>query len=90
VGLGILRLGLSARKMLIMRTANLLPPDSEDAKKVLEQLGSEPEYIEGDRFKAKPRSNVPESEKPTYAQRKARLENPKKRLKQPEENKRFL
>ncbi len=59
-----------------MRMANL--SDSEDAKKVLEQLGSEPEYIEGDRFKAKPRSNVPESEKPTYAQRKARLENPKK------------
>lgn len=55
-----------------------LVPDSEDAKKVLEQLGSEPEYLEGDRFKAKPRPNVPESEKPTPAQRKAQRENIKK------------
>ncbi len=55
-----------------------LIPDTEDARKVLEQLGSTPEHIEGDIFKAKPRPNVPEAEKPTPAQRKARLENIKK------------
>ena len=55
-----------------------LVPDSEDAKKVLGQLGSTPEYLEGDRFKAKPRPKVPESEKPTPAQRKAQQENIKK------------
>ncbi len=55
-----------------------LIPDTEDARKVLEQLGSTPEHGEGDIFKAKPRPNVPEAEKPTQAQRKARLENIKK------------
>ena len=55
-----------------------LIPDTEDARKVLERLGSEPRHIEGDRFKAKPRPNVPEKEKPTAAQRQARQENIKK------------
>ncbi len=55
-----------------------LVPDTEDARKVLERLGSEPRHIEGDRFKAKPRPNVPEEEKPTAAQRRARQENIKK------------
>ncbi len=55
-----------------------LIPDTEDARKVLEQLGSTPEHAEGDIFKAKPRPNVPEAEKPTPAQRRARLENIKK------------
>ena len=52
-----------------------LVPDTEDARKVLERLGSEPKHIQGDRFQAKPRPNVPESEKPTPAQRRARREN---------------
>ncbi len=52
--------------------------DSEDAKKVLKQLSSKPEHTEGDRFKAKPRPNILESEKPTRAQTKARKENIKK------------
>ncbi len=55
-----------------------LVPDSEDAKRVLERLGSEPEHLEGDRFKAKPRPNVPEREKPKPAMRKAQRENIKK------------
>jgi hypothetical protein len=33
--------------------------DSNDAKNVLENLGSKPEHIEGDRFSAKPRPNIP-------------------------------
>jgi hypothetical protein len=52
-----------------------LVPDAEDAHRVLEALGSEPVHIRGDRFKAKPRSNVPEAEKPTLAQRRARQRN---------------
>jgi hypothetical protein len=55
-----------------------LVPDTEDARKVLERLGSEPKHIRGDRFKAKPRPNVPEREKPTAAQQRARSENIKK------------
>ena len=55
-----------------------LIPDTEDAREVLEALGSEPEHIEGDRFKAKPRVNVPEAEKPTPAQKRAQQENIKK------------
>ncbi|HEV8717878.1 MAG TPA: hypothetical protein VGX03_34295 [Candidatus Binatia bacterium] len=52
-----------------------LVPDSEEAREVLEALGSVPAHIQGDRFKAKPRPNVPEKEKPTPAQRRAQQRN---------------
>jgi hypothetical protein len=55
-----------------------LVADTEDARRVLEELGSEPVHLRGDRFKAKPRPNVPEREKPTEAQQKAQQENIKK------------
>ena len=55
-----------------------LVPDSEDAREVLEALGSEPEHLEGDRFTAKSRLNIPEEEKPTPAQRRAQQRNIKK------------
>lgn len=55
-----------------------LVPDTEDARGVLERLGSEPQHIKGDRFKAKPRPNVPEKDKPTAAQKRAQQENIKK------------
>jgi hypothetical protein len=55
-----------------------LIPDTEDARKVLEKLGSEPKHISADRFRAKPRPNVPEKEKPTPAQKRARRANIKK------------
>jgi hypothetical protein len=55
-----------------------LVPDSEEAREVLEALGSEPEHMEGDRFTAKPRPNVPEAQKPTPAQRRAQQSNIKK------------
>lgn len=55
-----------------------LIPDTEDAKNLLKSLSSEPEYIEGDIFKAKDRRNIPEKEKPTEAQKKAQSENIKK------------
>jgi hypothetical protein len=55
-----------------------LVPDTEEARKVLEALGSEPVHISGDRFKAKPRPNVPEEDKPTPAQKRAQKQNIKK------------
>src|SRR5205085_6578205 len=55
-----------------------LIPDTADARGVLEKLGSEPVHVKGDIFEAKPRPNVPEREKPTPAQRRARRTNIKK------------
>ncbi|MBI1764317.1 MAG: hypothetical protein HYR56_23065 [Acidobacteria bacterium] len=55
-----------------------LIPDTEDARALLDELGSTPVHISGDRFKAKPRPNVPEKDKPTAAQRRARQSNIKK------------
>lgn len=51
-----------------------LIPDTEDARAVLEALGSEPVHVGGDLFEAKPRVNVPEKDKPT-AQRRAQQQN---------------
>lgn len=55
-----------------------LVPDTADARKLLDDLGSRPIHVKGDLFKAKPRPNVPEREKPTPAQRRARSANIKK------------
>ena len=52
-----------------------LVPDTEAARGVLESLGSAPTHVQADRFKAKPRPNVSEREKPTQAQRRAQLRN---------------
>jgi hypothetical protein len=52
--------------------------DDADAKKLFKQLGSEPELKKGDVFVAKDRPNVPEKDKPTLAQRRARAANIKK------------
>jgi hypothetical protein len=55
-----------------------LIPDTDDARKLFADLGSEPVHVKGDVFKAKDRPNVPEREKPTAAQRRARSANIKK------------
>src|SRR5262249_54400156 len=55
-----------------------LVPDTAEARKLLEKLGSQPVHVKGDTFKAKPRPNVPEREKPTPAQQRARSANIKK------------
>ena len=55
-----------------------LVADTEDAKELIEALGSKPNHVKGDVFEAKDRPNVPESEKPTEAQQSARLQNIKK------------
>lgn len=52
--------------------------DTRDAKDLLKKLGSEPVRKNGDRFEAKPRRNVPEHEKPTAPQQRARRQNIKK------------
>jgi hypothetical protein len=53
-------------------------PDSAEAKHLLAKLGSAPVHIIGDRFHADPPRNIPESEKPTPAMRRAQLANIKK------------
>lgn len=55
-----------------------LVPDSPDAKDLIEKLGATPVHVRGDRFKAKDRPNVPEREKPTPAQKRARASNIRK------------
>ena len=52
-----------------------LVPDSENAKELLNNLGSVPKLLKGDVFSAKDRQNIPEKEKPTEAQEKAYREN---------------
>jgi hypothetical protein len=60
------------------RDGKRLAPDTAAARKVFSQLGSEPRHLGGDRFIAKPRRDIPESEKPTPAMRRAQLVNIKK------------
>lgn len=60
------------------REGKKLIPDTDDAKGVLDKLGSEPSHVKGDMFEAKPRRKIPEREKPTPAQRKAWHKNIKK------------
>jgi len=55
-----------------------LVADSEDARKLIESLGSRPKHVKGDIFKAKEKANIPEHKKPTEAQQKAWRENIKK------------
>jgi len=55
-----------------------LVADHPDAKKLFDELGTQPRHIEGDRFEAKDRPNVAEKDKPTEKQQRARRENIKK------------
>lgn len=59
-------------------SGSTLVADSSDARELFAKLGSEPMHVKGDIFKAKDRRNVPEREKPTTAQQKARIANIKK------------
>jgi hypothetical protein len=52
--------------------------DTAEARKVLGSLGSAPARVTGDRFKAKPRRDIPENEKPTPAMRRAQVRNIRK------------
>jgi hypothetical protein len=55
-----------------------LVADSSEAKKLFASLGSAPVHVAGDRFRAKPRRDIPEDEKPTPAMRRAQTANIKK------------
>ena len=55
-----------------------LVADTDDARRLIETLGTKPKHVKGDVFEAKDRPNVPERKKPTEAQQRARLENIKK------------
>ena len=55
-----------------------LVPDSAEARKLFASLGSAPVHVDGDRFRASPRRDIPEDEKPTPAMRRAQLANIKK------------
>jgi hypothetical protein len=55
-----------------------LIPDTEDARNLIEDLGSTPKHIKEDVFEAKDRPNIPESEKPTEAQQSRRAHVEKK------------
>jgi hypothetical protein len=57
------------------RTGKRLLADTAAARKVLRTLGSVPRHLGGDRFIAKPRRNIPESQKPTPAMRRAQRAN---------------
>ncbi len=57
---------------------NTLVADTKKAQKILDQLGSNPKKVKGDIYQAKPRPNVPEKDKPTPAQKRARRKNIKK------------
>jgi hypothetical protein len=56
----------------------MLVPDAADAGELLTSLGSAARQVVGDRFKARPRRNIPESAKPTPAMRRAQLRNIRK------------
>lgn len=71
------------QKWLIAKTEahrenGTLIADTAAARKVLGQLGSKPRHLGGDRFKARPRRNVAERDKPTPAMRRAQRKNIKK------------
>lgn len=51
---------------------------TKDVKELLSTLRTRPKHVKGDVYEAKPRKNVPEKDKPTPAQKKARKENIKK------------
>jgi hypothetical protein len=53
----------------------MLIADTDEARELLEALGSKPVRVKADMFEAKDRPNIPEEEKPTPAQKQAQMEN---------------
>ena len=68
---------LIAKRHARVRGGRLLGVSAE-ARKLLRNLGSMPVQVAGDRFRARPRANIPERAKPTPAQRRARARNIRK------------
>lgn len=59
--------------------------DTDTVRDVLDDLGATPKHRKEDKFTAAPRPNVPEKEKPTQAQKRARQQNIKKAQRAQEE-----
>ncbi len=59
--------------------------DTDTVRDVLSDLGATPKHRKADKFTAEPRPNVPEKEKPTQAQKRARQQNIKKAQRAQEE-----
>ncbi|MBI2043873.1 hypothetical protein HYT24_00730 [Candidatus Pacearchaeota archaeon] len=55
-----------------------LVPDDLQTKRILNRLSTTPKHVKGNIFKAKDRKNIPEKQKPTKAQMRARRKNIKK------------
>ena len=55
---------------------HFIKADTKDAREIIDITGRPP--IVGNIYQGHPRQNIPESEKPTEAQQKARMENIKK------------
>jgi hypothetical protein len=72
----------TAKWLIEMAQAHLeeerLVPDSPEAKNLFKTLASVPIHVDGDRFRAKPRRDISEDEKPTLAMRRAQQANIKK------------
>ncbi len=65
-------------KDLASKYGNTIRSNSASVKKLLKSLGSKPEHVKGDIYRAKAEINVPEKNKPTDAQKKAWKRNIKK------------
>jgi hypothetical protein len=52
-----------------------LVADDEKVEKILDSLRGKIKHVKGDIYEAKPRRNVPEGDKPTRAQKRARKKN---------------
>ncbi len=55
-----------------------LVADEPKTKQILNKLSTVPRHVKGDIFRAKDRRDIPEKEKPTPAQKRARQKNIKK------------
>jgi len=66
------------RKDEARREGHTLVAQTPEAKTILENLGSKPIYLKGDIFRARPRRNILEEDKPTVAQRRAQRANIRK------------
>lgn len=57
------------------REGNRLVPDKRAARELFDELGAEPQHVEGDFYAARPRLDAPRKNKPSEAQKRARKEN---------------
>lgn len=69
---------LVSKEVAHMTADHKLIIDETKARSVLDDISGEITRVKGDTFKAKPRKNIPEKDKPTPAMKKAQTQNIKK------------